>query len=106
MSAKRLGGYVRMSISDRREAVADLMAEGMSGRQVADVLGVDESTIREDKRTAEDPAAVDEEVRIPRTLIGILREIPQTTWPNAAHGRMPCRRNDGFARASLPFTGR
>jgi len=46
----RLGGYARLSIPERREAVAELTGEGMSGRQVAEVLGVAESTVRADKR--------------------------------------------------------
>jgi hypothetical protein len=39
-----LGGYVRLTLPERREAVAELTAEGMSSRQVADVLGVSKST--------------------------------------------------------------
>lgn len=53
---ERLGGYVRMSIPDRREAVAELTEEGLSNREQAQVLGVDEGTIRNDKRPAEDSA--------------------------------------------------
>jgi phage N-6-adenine-methyltransferase len=45
----RLGGYVRMAIPDRREAVAELTAEGMSAPAIADVLGVNEKTIDRDR---------------------------------------------------------
>ena len=44
----RLGGYVQMSVPDRREAAAELTAEGMSQRQVADVLGVGVATVNRD----------------------------------------------------------
>lgn len=44
----RLGGYVRLSIPERQVAVAELVADGMSNRQVADVLGVNEITVRRD----------------------------------------------------------
>lgn len=46
---QRLGGYVRLSINDRREAVEELSDEGLSNRAIGEVLGVDESTVREDK---------------------------------------------------------
>jgi hypothetical protein len=49
---QRLGGYVRLSIADRREAVAELTHgdEPLSGRQAADVLGVDHVTVLNDQR--------------------------------------------------------
>lgn len=45
---KRLGGYVRMSIPERREAVAELAAEGLSTREIAEVVGVGKSTVDRD----------------------------------------------------------
>lgn len=45
---QRLGGYVRLQISDRREAVAQLAEEGMTQREIADVIGVDRSTVTRD----------------------------------------------------------
>lgn len=45
----RLGGYVRMSIEDRREAVKELLDEGFSQRQAAEIIGVAEGTVRNDK---------------------------------------------------------
>src|SRR5215204_762790 len=47
---QRLGGYVKTSIPERREAVVELTAEGLSQRKIAAVLGVDEGTIRNDVR--------------------------------------------------------
>lgn len=46
---KRLGGYVKMQIPERQQAVAELTKKGLSNRKQAEILGVDESTIREDK---------------------------------------------------------
>ena len=44
-----LGGYVKMSIPERREAAKELIEqEGMSTREAAAVLGVDHSTIARD----------------------------------------------------------
>jgi N6-adenosine-specific RNA methylase IME4 len=49
----RLGGYVRMSIEERRQVVAELTdGEGLSNRQAAEVVGVDEITIRRDRNDA------------------------------------------------------
>lgn len=46
---RRLGGYIRMSIPERREAVAELTDEGMSKPAIAEVLGVDERTVARDR---------------------------------------------------------
>lgn len=46
---QRVGGYVRMSVEERREAVRELTeVEGLSGRKAAQVLGVDPETVRRD----------------------------------------------------------
>jgi hypothetical protein len=45
---QRLGGYVKLSIPERREAVAELLGEGMTQRQVAEVLGVSHQTVGRD----------------------------------------------------------
>jgi hypothetical protein len=45
---QRLGGYVRLAISDRRQAVLELKAEGQKNTTIAAVLGVDEKTVRLD----------------------------------------------------------
>jgi hypothetical protein len=50
----RLGGYVKLSIPDRREAVKELATEGLSTRDIGDVLGVDHSTVVRDGANAPD----------------------------------------------------
>ena len=45
---KRLGGYIRMTVEDRRKAAEELRAEGESTRSIAGVLGVDQSTVVRD----------------------------------------------------------
>lgn len=47
----RLGGYVKLSMPERREAVLELVAEGESNVAIAEVLGVDEGTVRNDRRS-------------------------------------------------------
>ncbi len=49
---ERLGGYVRLSIPERREAVAELAEDGLSNVEAAEVLGVGEATVRRDKKEA------------------------------------------------------
>jgi DNA-binding NarL/FixJ family response regulator len=44
----RLGGYIRMSIEDRREAVTNLTDEGYSTREVGEILGVSNATVSRD----------------------------------------------------------
>lgn len=62
---KRLGGYVRLSIPERREAVAELTDEaGMSNVGVAEVLGVGEATVRRDRASPNDE--VEQGEQIPR----------------------------------------
>lgn len=55
---ERLGGYVRLSIEERREAAKELTDEGMSQRAVADVLGVAQSTVNADQNRS--PDGIDE----------------------------------------------
>jgi hypothetical protein len=47
---QRLGGYIRMSIPDRRAAVRELTAEGGSTREVAEIVGVSHETVADDVR--------------------------------------------------------
>jgi hypothetical protein len=58
----RLGGYVRLAIEDRREAAAEMAEEGLSQREIAGVLGVDQKTISNDLRGEEDSSRNGEEV--------------------------------------------
>lgn len=46
--SERLGGYVRMAIPERREAVAELSADGFTQRETAAILGVDAATVNRD----------------------------------------------------------
>src|SRR5262245_62045038 len=46
---ERLGGYVRYGVEQRREAVAQLTADGKSGPQIANILGISESTVTTDR---------------------------------------------------------
>jgi predicted transcriptional regulator len=45
---ERLGGYARLSIPERQKAVWELVGEGMTIRQTADVLGVSKSIVAKD----------------------------------------------------------
>lgn len=61
----RLGGYVKLSVDDRRKAVAELKQNGESTRAIAEVLGVDERSVRRDigaanAAQAEDDAETDQ----------------------------------------------
>jgi N6-adenosine-specific RNA methylase IME4 len=49
---KRLGGYVRMAVEERRRVTAELADAGLSQRQIADVVGVHESQISRDLANA------------------------------------------------------
>jgi transposase len=42
----RLGGYVRLSMEDRTEAILELHELGLSNRKIAAILGVSEPTVR------------------------------------------------------------
>lgn len=44
----RLGGYVRLSVPERQEAVAELAEDGMSQKEIAEVVGVTPMTISRD----------------------------------------------------------
>jgi hypothetical protein len=45
-----LGGYVRLPIEERREALMELAAEGMSQREIASVVGINHTTVGDDLR--------------------------------------------------------
>jgi protein gp37 len=62
---QRLGGYVRLSLSERRVAVAELTAteeaggQGMTEREAAEVLGISPATAHRDKKP--EPASFEAE---------------------------------------------
>lgn len=45
---KRLGGYIRLSVEDRRKAAAELTAEGESTRAIAEAIGTSHQTVMRD----------------------------------------------------------
>ncbi len=53
--AKRIGGYLHLSIPERREAVKELTDEGLSQREIGEVLGVDHKTVHRDQTGANAP---------------------------------------------------
>lgn len=85
---QRLGGYVRMSIPERREAVAELESEGMSTREIADVLGVNQSTVVRDASASKEPAARTEpEVEPPSFVTGDASASPEPEAPSLPEGQ-------------------
>jgi N6-adenosine-specific RNA methylase IME4 len=62
---QRLGGYARLSIEERREAVGELTeGEGLSNRQAAAVLGVSHTTVERDRTGTNVPPEADKEIDI------------------------------------------
>lgn len=53
-----LGGF-KLPATERREVVAELVATGMSNRSIADVIDVDEGTVRNDRKATAEFSAVD-----------------------------------------------
>src|SRR4029077_13289557 len=49
---KRIGGYVRQSLEERKEAVRELTQEGLSTREIGEVLGIDHATVARDRTVA------------------------------------------------------
>lgn len=45
---RRLGGYIRMSITERKEAIKELAADDLTQRKIAEVLGVGMATVNRD----------------------------------------------------------
>lgn len=84
----RLGGYVRLSLPDRREAAAELAAEGKSVREAAEILGVSRETVRRDLKPDTDvsgdaPVAPDDqhEVTPPDTDVSG-EDVPEAAEPD------------------------
>ena len=69
-----LGGFVKLSVDDRRAAELDLKAEGLSNREIAGVLGVNEGTVRNDLR-AENSAAQSDGRSASQALTEVVAEI-------------------------------
>lgn len=80
---QRLGGYVRLSVSDRRAAAAELAAEGASTREIGAVLGVHHSTVESDLR-GENPPARSVPAAVASDLPGENPPARSTTEPEAS----------------------
>ena len=52
---ERLGGYVRMQVEERREAVKNLTDDGLSLREIAEVTGVSHQTVANDVKNLTAP---------------------------------------------------
>lgn len=64
---RRLGGYVRMSIPERQEAVAELDSEGYADHEIGEIVGASEATVKRDlakMRGSDEP--VDDPVSVPQ----------------------------------------
>lgn len=60
----RLGGYVKLTVEDRREAAKELVAQGQSQREAAAALGVNQATVGRDLKA--DDANASPKPRNPR----------------------------------------
>lgn len=86
---QRLGGYVRMSVPERREAVAELADEGLKQREIASVLGVDPATVNRDLKpvanatTEPEPTPLIREDAIPD--LGVVANATDTSAPMLAN---------------------
>jgi hypothetical protein len=57
---QRLGGYVKMSIAERRDAVRELTDEGLSQREIAAVVGLKKSQVNRDLHNVPNGTTADE----------------------------------------------
>lgn len=64
-----LGGYVRLAVPERREAVKELAEDGLSQRQIADVLGVSHKTVDRDLGVSNDTANDPHDAYVPRGIV-------------------------------------
>jgi N6-adenosine-specific RNA methylase IME4 len=87
---ERVGGYVRLSTEERREAVAELTTgEGLSNRQAAAVLGVSHQTIGRDRGPDGTPEPLEQEE--PEALPGPDgTPPPEPETPALPEGRFRC----------------
>jgi len=58
---EKLGGYIKMAVPKRQEAVRELTAEGRGTREIDEILGVSPDTVAVDVRnlTAADASPLD-----------------------------------------------
>lgn len=77
---ERLGGYVKLSIPDRREAVAELEEEGMSTREIGNVLGVDHATAARDSVANATPEEAAEPDSVANATPHVARATGENEW--------------------------
>ena len=78
---QRLGGYVRLAVSERRDAAAELAEEGMSQREIAEVLGVSVGTVNSDLRPVQN--------RTPESNEETEAQVPESLEPEPVQNRTP-----------------
>jgi DNA-binding NarL/FixJ family response regulator len=52
---ERLGGYIKLSVAERQEAVKNLTDEGQSTREIGEIVGVSHTTVAEDVKNLTAP---------------------------------------------------
>ena len=84
---QRLGGYVKLPVQKRKEAVKELQSDGMSTRQIAGVLGVHHATVERDSGANAPPLPdggsegganappVLQKARVPRPITQVAKQI-------------------------------
>lgn len=76
---EKLGGYIRLAIPERKEAALELTAEGMSTREIGDVLGVSHETAAADVRNLTDGDG-DEAESVNNLTPHVARATGQNEW--------------------------
>lgn len=90
---ERLGGYVKLSIEERREAVQELRKDGESTRGVAEVLGVGIATVHRDSESVPDgTAGNDANLQLIENTKDINEE-EKLSVPNGTPGNQPEKRS-------------
>ena len=61
---KRLGGYIKLNVDDRRKAVAELADEGLSQRAIGEVVGVSQMQVKRDMAETNVSKSMEESAQI------------------------------------------
>ena len=87
-----------MTVPDRREAVKELTAEGMSQREIGDVLGVDEKTVRRDAADAAPAPEKTKETAAPEEVTAAnAAPDPAVALRDQAHARQEQRKAASYS---------